>query len=157
MLYLYAQTRNARPRVPSKFTDLFGANAYKWISDAWWTVPPFNKPIDAQFRNRTCLELEVIWEDGVFSGHALLDDDRYAEGSISLPDEMVCVILHTEPVKNVASEQKGLGFYILVVQQSADHPDRYERLGVGVSYRDSIPDCNKYPWPKKPTPSITLI
>ena len=156
-LELIAHFWPAKPKIPQTFCVLDHESAYEWFCDSWWTFPPFDTPIDEPIRNRICLQIEISDKGELFQGHVFFDDDRYPNGTLPVPQDMVCVVLHTENVRRKDNKLRAYGFDILVVQPSESDPEKYERLGVGVAVRQSDWHQTRFLGQLAPGPTTSII
>jgi hypothetical protein len=157
-LELVAHFWPASPTYPPKFCVLDEENAYEWICDSWWTFPPFDMPMYKKLRGRICLLIDIHDGESVFQGHVFFDDDRYPNGTLPLPQNMVCIVLHTETVRRKDNNNsRAYGFNTLIVQPLSSNPKKYERLGVGVAIRQSEWHQTGFLGPTDPEPTTSII
>lgn len=130
-----------------------------WKAKHWWTTTGFVEPLntlpDFNTRDMTVRPTNLISE---ILGHVHVDDKKWVTRQ---EGEYLCIVLHSIPVFEGPSERSvtwsGFGYYLLVVEKSADIPNAYERIGVGicVAEEDRLPQA----WlgHKMPSDEITLI
>lgn len=124
-----------------------------WKTDSWWKFDPFKVSLDNQLSDLNRIQLKIR------TGSAMNDtidgwfvpDDPYR-----LPSEVTCLVLHTEHIRNSTTGGRGVGYYILVVEESVT-PGTYERLGIGVAVAAKDQLSHGLVGRKSPSSAVILI
>jgi hypothetical protein len=158
-LELLAHYWPAKPRSSAKVELIDVERAVPWKSSGMMIFPPFDTLIGDYLRGHPCLQIDILQENNheELCGYFCFDDYEYWKGNLETPSNLVCIVMYTEIVEHIEHGERAFGYYLLVVNGSAQE-DKFERLGVGVAVSkvDIIPS-GLLGSRKAPTSKIVLV